>query len=251
MMFHDVVSRYLTMVSKHEMRISNVTISFVFSFQCTVQPEHSREKSKNSAHPVPKASIKIAIAKDPVYGVHLARTLEKKVPRASMIVYPFVDTVHTLLRVWYPVWNVLGTATQESHQWVATKTVRPVQQEPLPISQLHLVEIDAEPNVLLACTLIQDWLLVPSVPKTSSNLSTELPLASSVRPTCIRMVQARLDEKSANLCSAPTVYANTVVFACPWGMVFSVSAQLASLEDDVKLISTNVPPNPVTMELLV
>lgn len=250
-MFHDVVSRYLTMVSKHEMRISNVTISFVFSFQCTVQPEHSREKSKNSAHPVPKASIKIAIAKDPVYGVHLARTLEKKVPRASMIVYPFVDTVHTLLRVWYPVWNVLGTATQESHQWVATKTVRPVQQEPLPISQLHLVEIDAEPNVLLACTLIQDWLLVPSVPKTSSNLSTELPLASSVRPTCIRMVQARLDEKSANLCSAPTVYANTVVFACPWGMVFSVSAQLASLEDGVKSISTNVPPNPVTMELLV
>lgn len=250
-MFHDVVSRYLTMVSKHEMRISNVTISFVFSFQCTVQPEHSREKSKNSAHPVPKASIKIAIAKDPVYGVHLARTLEKKVPRASMIVYLFVDTEHTLLRVWYPVWNVLGTVTQESHQWVATKTVRPVQQEPLPISQLHLVEIDAEPNVLLACTLIQDWLLVPSVPKTSSNLSTELPLASSVRPTCIRMVQARLDEKSANLCSAPTVYANTVVFACPWGMVFSVSAQLASLEDGVKSISTNVPPNPVTMELLV
>lgn len=250
-MFHDVVSRYLTMVSKHEMRISNVTISFVFSFQCTVQPEHSREKSKNSAHPVPKASIKIAIAKDPVYGVHLARTLEKKVPRASMIVYLFVDTEHTLLRVWYPVWNVLGTATQESHQWVATKTVRPVQQEPLPISQLHLVEIDAEPNVLLACTLIQDWLLVPSVPKTSSNLSTELPLASSVRPTCIRMVQARLDEKSANLCSAPTVYANTVVFACLWGMVFSVSAQLASLEDGVKSISTNVPPNPVTMELLV
>lgn len=250
-MFHDVVSRYLTMVSKHEMRISNVTISFVFSFQCTVQPEHSREKSKNSAHPVPKASIKIAIVKDPVYGVHLARTLEKKVPRASMIVYLFVDTEHTLLRVWYPVWNVLGTVTQESHQWVATKTVRPVQQEPLPISQLHLVEIDAEPNVLLACTLIQDWLLVPSVPKTSSNLSTELPLASSVRPTCIRMVQARLDEKSANLCSAPTVYANTVVFACPWGMVFSVSAQLASLEDGVKSISTNVPPNPVTMELLV
>lgn len=250
-MFHDVVSRYLTMVSKHEMRISNVTISFVFSFQCTVQPEHSREKSKNSAHPVPKASIKIAIAKDPVYGVHLARTLEKKVPRASMIVYLFVDTEHTLLRVWYPVWNVLGTVTQESHQWVATKTVRPVQQEPLPISQLHLVEIDAEPNVLLACTLIQDWLLVPSVPKTSSNLSTELPLASSVRPTCIRMVQARLDEKSANLCSAPTVYANTVVFACLWGMVFSVSAQLASLEDDVKSISTNVLPNPVTMELLV
>lgn len=250
-MFHDVVSRYLTMVSKHEMRISNVTISFVFSFQCTVQPEHSREKSKNSAHPVPKASIKIAIAKDPVYGVHLARTLEKKVPRASMIVYLFVDTEHTLLRVWYPVWNVLGTATQESHQWVATKTVRPVQQEPLPISQLHLVEIDAEPNVLLACTLIQDWLLVPSVPKTSSNLSTELPLASSVRPTCIRMVQARLDEKSANLCSAPTVYANTVVFACLWAMVFSVSAQLASLEDGVKSISTNVPPNPVTMELLV
>lgn len=250
-MFHDVVSRYLTMVSKHEMRISNVTISFVFSFQCTVQPEHSREKSKNSAHPVPKASIKIAIAKDPVYGVHLARTLEKKVPRASMIVYLFVDTEHTLLRVWYPVWNVLGTATQESHQWVATKTVRPVQQEPLPISQLHLVEIDAEPNVLLACTLIQDWLLVPSVPKTSSNLSTELPLASSVRPTCIRIVQARLDEKSANLCSAPTVYANTVVFACLWGMVFSVSAQLASLEDGVKSISTNVPPNPVTMELLV
>lgn len=250
-MFHDVVSRYLTMVSKHEMRISNVTISFVFSFQCTVQPEHSREKSKNSAHPVPKASIKIAIAKDPVYGVHLARTLEKKVPRASMIVYLFVDTEHTLLRVWYPVWNVLGTVTQESHQWVATKTVRPVQQEPLPISQLHLVEIDAEPNVLLACTLIQDWLLVPSVPKTSSNLSTELPLASSVRPTCIRMVQARLDEKSANLCSAPTVYANTVVFACLWAMVFSVSAQLASLEDGVKSISTNVPPNPVTMELLV
>lgn len=250
-MFHDVVSRYLTMVSKHEMRISNVTISFVFSFQCTVQPEHSREKSKNSAHPVPKASIKIAIAKDPVYGVHLARTLEKKVPRASMIVYLFVDTEHILLRVWYPVWNVLGTVTQESHQWVATKTVRPVQQEPLPISQLHLVEIDAEPNVLLACTLIQDWLLVPSVPKTSSNLSMELPLASSVRPTCIRMVQARLDEKSANLCSAPTVYANTVVFACPWGMVFSVSAQLASLEDGVKSISTNVPPNPVTMELLV
>lgn len=250
-MFHDVVSRYLTMVSKHEMRISNVTISFVFSFQCTVQPEHSREKSKNSAHPVPKASIKIAIAKDPVYGVHLARTLEKKVPRASMIVYLFVDTEHTLLRVWYPVWNVLGTVTQESHQWVATKTVRPVQQEPLPISQLHLVEIDAEPNVLLACTLTQDWLLVPSVPKTSSNLSTELPLASSVRPTCIRMVQARLDEKSANLCSAPTVYANTVVFACPWDMVFSVSAQLASLEDGVKSISTNVPPNPVTMELLV
>lgn len=250
-MFHDVVSRYLTMVSKHEMRISNVTISFVFSFQCTVQPEHSREKSKNSAHPVPKASIKIAIAKDPVYGVHLARTLEKKVPRASMIVYPFVDTEHTLLRVWYPVWNVLGTVTQESHQWVATKTVRPVQQEPLPISQLHLVEIDAEPNVLLACTQTQDWLLVPSVPKTSSNLSTELPLASSVRPTCIRMVQARLDEKSANLCSAPTVYANTVVFACLWAMVFSVSAQLASLEDGVKSISTNVPPNPVTMELLV
>lgn len=224
---------------------------FLFPFQCTVQPEHSREKSKSSAHPVPKASIKIATVKDPVYGVHLARTLEKKVPRISMIVYPFVDTVHTLLRVWSPVWNVLGTATRESHQWVATKTVRPVQLEPSPISQLHLVEIDAEPNVLLACTPTRDWLLVPSVPRTSSNLSTELPLASNARPTCIRMVQARLDEKSANLCSAPTVCANTVAFACPWGMVFSVFAQLASLEGDVKSISTNVPPNPVTMELFV
>lgn len=133
-----------------------MTIFFVFPFQCTVQPEHSREKSKSSARPVPKASIKTAIVKAPVYGVHLARTLEKKVPRASMIVYPFVDTVHTLLRVWYPVWSVLGTATQESHQWVVTKIVKHVQLEPSPISQLHLVEIDAEPNVLLACTLTQD-----------------------------------------------------------------------------------------------
>lgn len=86
-------------MSKHEIYSNDVTIFFVFPFQCTAQPEHSREKSKSSVHLVPKAFIRIAIVKDPVYGVHLARTLEKKVPRASMIVYPFVDTVHTLLRV--------------------------------------------------------------------------------------------------------------------------------------------------------
>ncbi|CAB0014371.1 unnamed protein product, partial [Nesidiocoris tenuis] len=119
------------------------------SLQCIVLLERLLRSNRKLAHPVPRASTKIEIAKGPACGAPWEPIPKKKDQRVSTIAYRFAVMAHTHQLVWYPVWSVRETATRRNPRPVGTKTAKLAQPIPTRISQQPTAKNFADPNAPL------------------------------------------------------------------------------------------------------